>query len=225
MAHKNNYVLDGQIAPSATELTSLLPQEWKWSWYRREVKKHGWRGWQKCDATSNRGKRIGSHVHAMVEALLKGESYTAYLDKDRGILESPKRTSHMWEMAHTVLAELDHGPDMLVEQHLVNHALGIHGTADYITDSIDDLKTSNKISPEYAVQLAIYAACWNEANPADPKTTGRIIRVDKVAKKPYIQKKLYENLSQYLPVVKALRIIWSFINNKPLPDFFKQDVA
>ena len=44
----------------------------------------------------------------------------------------------------------------------------------------------------HAVQLAAYAQAWNEANPNQAIDQGIIVRVDKKAKKPYVQLKEYQ---------------------------------
>ena len=70
MPHQEYIGTDGQKWPSATELTSLLPQPWLMAWYRSAVKKHKWRGWQLCKAQSKRGTIIGSEVHGLIEGFI-----------------------------------------------------------------------------------------------------------------------------------------------------------
>lgn len=221
MPHSDYIGPDGNKWPSATDLTSLLPQDWLWAWYKREVQKHGWRGWQKCNAISNRGKRIGTHVHGLVEAALTGGTYEVWMDAAKRIPEPKRRLDKIHEMAKVLLAEIRADEVEAVELKLISHVYKLHGTTDAIMRDpnypgvfIDDWKTSNGMSTSFPVQLAIYALCWNEMHPELMTAFGRILRVDKKADKAYVQKKVYEGLQDYVPVIDALRTIWDFSNKQ-----------
>src|SRR6266853_3488119 len=87
----SDYLINGVKAPSATELTRLLPDDWLWAYYKREVKKHGWRGWQRAKAHSNRAMRLGTHTHGLVEMALTGTKYVPFLDEANSIPEPERR--------------------------------------------------------------------------------------------------------------------------------------
>lgn len=203
-----NFTEDGDEWPSATGLTHLLPQEWLLNWYKREVKKHGWRGWQKCEATAERGRRIGTHVHSLVEAMLKGDQYNTG--------EPPRRDLKIREMAILLFTNIDKSAILGLEEHLTSDELKIHGTADLICDNkIYDWKTSNGMDDKgFPLQLAIYAKCWNEKHPDQPIEWGEINRVDKKARKAYLQNKVYGPLTKYYPVIEALRVVWDYVNRQ-----------
>lgn len=219
MPHQD-YIVNGDSWPSATDLTALLPKDWLWAWYRREVKKHGWRGWQKCKAASNRGKRIGTHLHGLVEMGLTGRPYTPYLDYAARIIEPKRRLEHLHKMAHKVLEGLRSCDIEKVEEHLVSETLRLHGTVDYILRdelpglSVDDLKTTVSIDNSMPIQLAIYARLWNGTYPDQRIDRGRIRRADKKSPTQHVQLKEFNQLHFYYPVIDALRVIWDYENKK-----------
>jgi len=102
-----------------------------------------------------------------------------------------------------------------IEPHVLSEKLKIHGTADAIVRLKDkselyclDWKTGAHKSIAHAVQLAVYAYCWDK----EPVTSGLIARVDKKSKKLTVHIDEYPNLSQYYPIVEALRTLWEFCN-------------
>jgi hypothetical protein len=201
---------DGTPWPSATELTALLPQPWLLAWYRSAVKKHGWRGWQLCKAQSKRGTTIGSEVHTWLES---------FITKIPLGLEKDKYNSRMY--ADALFDEVNPRVDeyVAIEPHLVSNELRIHGTADMIVrlnyDTglwVGDWKTAAGKSETHPIQLAIYALCWNEEHPEQAVDKGFIARVDKKSKKLGVHIDEYLGLSQYYPVVKALREIYSYVS-------------
>jgi PD-(D/E)XK nuclease superfamily len=115
-----------------------------------------------------------------------------------------------------------------VEPHVKNERLKIHGTADAIARlpegiTVLDWKTSASKSETHPIQLAIYALCWNESCGGGDINTdmdsllvnrGIIARVDKKSKRLGVKLDIYENLSQYYPVIQALRTIWSYQNEE-----------
>lgn len=222
MPHSDYIGTDGTKWPSATDLTHMLPQAWLWAWYKREVQKHGWRGWQKCNAVSERGKRIGTHVHGLIEMGLTGKPYFAWLNETLKIPEPPRRMAKIHEMAKCVLAEIRVDEVETVETKLISQNYHLHGTTDAIMREehlpglmIDDWKTSNQMNTdEFRIQLAIYALCWNEMHPDQMIDRGRILRVDKKAKKTYVQIKRFENLAECIPVIDALRTVWDYANHQ-----------
>jgi hypothetical protein len=216
----SNYTVNGEVWPSATDLTHLLPQDWVLAWYKKEVKAHGWRGWQKCLATSNRGKRMGTHVHGLVERGITGKPYTPYLDEKNKILEPARRLKQLEAWSKALLDTFNKDTPYTIEAKVINKELKIHGTLDaVVTDDelgmkIVDWKTSGSIDPSFGVQLAIYAMCWNDQNPDKIVNVGEIQRIDKKSAKNHVQVKLFPDLQKYYPVVHALRTIWDFVNKQ-----------
>lgn len=213
MPHQDFIGSDGKVWPSATELTSLLPQDWLWSWYRSSVMKHGKRGWQKCKAQSNRGMRIGTEVHGLIESFIKKSqgSVNEYMSIS-GKYDSERIADALFDKVNPLVKEW-----IAVEPHVKDEYLKIHGTADAIVEWADgkpailDWKTSAGKSETHPIQLAIYALCWNDqSNPHPIINRGVIVRVDKKSKKLTVHLDVYENLDQYRPIVQALRIIWEY---------------
>lgn len=203
---------DGTKWPSATELTSLLPQPWIMSWYKSSVKKHGWRGWQKNLATSNRGMKIGTLVHGMIEAYITKASAVPY-DHKYG---ADRIADALYDAVNPVVEDY-----IALEPHLTSKELRIHGTADAIIRlehgeglAVLDWKTGASKSETHPVQLAVYALMWNEANPGMQVDRGLIARVDKKSKGLNVKIDSYAPLAQYYPVIKALRTIWSYQNEE-----------
>lgn len=213
MPHQSYIGSDGKPWPSATELTSLLPQKWLWSWYKASVKKDGWRGWRKCLAQTKRGGTIGSLVHEKLEAYIKKAPAVIY----DGKYGSDRFADALFDAVNPKVSEW-----VAIEPHLVSEELKIHGTADAVVimngdnwlPAILDWKTSAAKSLTHPIQLAVYAACWNEQHPANPVHRGIIARVDKKSKKLGVKLDLYDDLQQYYPVIKSLRTIWSYSNEE-----------
>ena len=209
MPHVEYKGSDGEIWPSATELTALLPKDWVWAWYKGQVKKHGWRGWQKCLATSNRGKRIGSETHACLEWLIKQDS-----DFSPSNAEAMEYAKALFDTVGPRIEDV-----VAVEPHLVSQNLKIHGSADLIVrlngDTglwIGDWKTSDKIDIAHPLQLAVYALCWNEQHPDLRIDQGFIARINKKSSSLKVHVDEYKGLKYYFPVVMALRDIWDYIH-------------
>ena len=166
--------------------------------------------------------RIGTQVHTLLEAFINHQT----------LLESPKDKYNSRQFADALFDALN--PLVLnwnaVEPHLVNETYKIHGTADAIVTmkeglTVLDWKTSASKSITHPIQLAIYALCWND----DPKRSrvdrGVIARVDKKSNKLSVHldiwpdnnpdlKKRHPPLSHFFPIVKALRTIWQYSNDK-----------
>jgi len=211
MPHVDYIGSDSKPWPSATELTNLLPQPWLWSWYKSSVRKSGWRGWQKCKAQSNRGMKIGSLVHSMLEAYITKVPAVPY-DQKYG---ADRIADALYDKVNPLIETW-----ISIEPHLKSEELKIHGTADAIVKlkeypglRVLDWKTAANKSETHAIQLACYSICWNEINP-DKVNTGVIARVDKKSKKLTVHLDVYDNLEQYRPIVKALRTVWEYSQEK-----------
>lgn len=222
----SDFLINGAKAPSATELTRLLPNDWLWAYYQREVKKYGWRGWQRCKAHSNRAMRLGTHTHGFVEMALTGSIYIPYMDPINKIQEPERRIKLVKAWAKALVETTQKDTIQQVELKVVNEDLYEHGTIDGIVfdDELDalkaiDWKTSGSIGIDYPIQLAIYARCWNAKNLKKIRS-GEIQRVDKELKSAkaqksgehHVQVKRFDDLAQYYPVIDALHTIWDYCN-------------
>ncbi len=213
MAHQDFIGPDGQPWPSATGLTHLLPQPWVMAWYKASVKRHGWRGWVKNLAQSNRGQRIGTEVHDLLESFINRTPPPA----TSGKYDSQAYADALFDKVNPMVEDW-----VQTETHLVNTEYKVHGTTDMIVRLnhrpglwIGDWKTSAaKDVLTHPVQLAIYALGWNEANPGQAIDQGFIARVDKKSKGLNVKIDEYQGLKAYFPVIKALREIWTY-TNKP----------
>lgn len=217
----SDFLIDGEKAPSATELTRLLPQDWLWAYYQKEVKKHGWRGWQRAKAHSNRAMRLGTHTHGVVEEMLTGKQYKAYGDEEQTIVEPERRMVRVRAWAKALAETTQKDTVEKVELKVTDRLRKEHGTVDCVVmdDEIGrkvvDWKTSGSIGIDYPIQLAIYARCLG----LDAKT-GEIQRVDKELKSEkakesgehHVQVKRFDNLEQYYPVVDALHTLYDYVN-------------
>jgi hypothetical protein len=216
MAHTPTFI-DGKSQPSVTEVLGIVGKPFLWTWYKREVAKHGWRGWVKCDAISNRGKRIGTHAHGFIEEGLGGPRYTPWMYEDRKILEPKRRIDLAKSLAQLVLDWLKDNKIELVamEQKLLCREDKFGGTFDAVLRYgnvliIADWKTSNSIDKWYAVQISAYIKAWNENHPDQLIDTGVVVRMDKKAKKPYLQIVQYNGTGRYYKVFKGLREAYAF---------------
>jgi PD-(D/E)XK nuclease superfamily protein len=211
MPHVDYIGPDGQKWPSATELTALLPQAWLWSWYKSAVKKHGRRGWQLCKAQSKRGATIGTEVHTLLEYFIHPDQPTSPIS---GKYESQQFADALFDRVNPLVDEW-----VAIEPHLVSETLKLHGTADAVIRmagttglTMLDWKTSASKSETHPIQLCVYAMLWNESHPDQRIDRGVIARVDKKSKRLGVKLDEYAPLSQYIPVVKALREIYSYVN-------------
>lgn len=209
MPHVDYIGSDNTTWPSATQLTKMLPADWLWAWYKHEVEKNGWAGWQACKKRSDDGAKLGSEVHAVIENRIKETtvvvSKEAYEIGSALFTEAAKRVES-WEA---------------IEPHLVSQELRLHGTADAVVrlDNetglyILDWKTSFKKDISHPIQLAIYAYCWNETHPGLTVDTGLIVRVDKKSTKLTVKIDEYKSLKDFYPIIKALRQVWDYANQQ-----------
>jgi hypothetical protein len=211
MPHQAYIGSDGKPWPSATELTSIIPQPWILSWYRNSVFKYGKRGWQKNLATSNRGMKIGSLVHGMIEAYITKAPAVPY-DQKYG---ADRIADALYDKVNPMVQDY-----IEIEPKVVSERLKIHGTADAIVRlehgeglAVLDWKTGASRSETHPIQLACYSLAWNETHPGLQVDKGIIARVDKKTKALNVHIDTYAPLSQYYPVVQALRTIWAYQND------------
>jgi hypothetical protein len=217
--------INGKKAPSATELTRLLPQDWLWAHYKKHVRAHGWRGWQWCNAHSARAMRLGTHTHYLVEKELSHlPTEVCYMDEAKTIPEPERRMKLVRAWAKALVGTTTKDQITEIEKKVVNQELSEHGTIDAIAVEDDanrffvkDWKTSGSISIDYPIQLAIYNRCL-ESLGYNMAGYGEIERVDKELKSQkaqasgehHVQIKRFEHLDQYYPVIDALHVIWNY---------------
>lgn len=225
-------IINGVKAPSATELTRLLPQDWLWAYYKKHVKLHGWRGWQWCNAHSNRAMRLGTHTHSLVEAALKREPepgcWMFPTTHESNVREPERRMNLVRAWAKALLDTTTKDAIKELEKKVINQELSEHGTIDALAMEDEgmryfpkDWKTSGSISIDYPIQLAIYNRCL-ESLGYNMAGYGEIERVDKELKSQkaiksgehHVQIRRFENLSQYYPIVDALHVIWNYVNGR-----------
>jgi hypothetical protein len=216
MGHSQT-IIDDKRVPSVTETLSVVGKAFLWTWYKREVAKHGARGWAKCDAVSNRGKRIGTHMHGFIEEGLGGPAYTPWMYEERRILEPKRRVSLAKTLAKLVLDWLSDNKIKVVakEQKVISREDRYGGTFDAILEFsqmlvMADWKSSNSMDKWYTVQVAAYIKAHNENHPEAPINSGVVVRADKKAKKPYLQINQYHNVERYYRLFKACREIYDF---------------
>lgn len=215
MGHSQT-IIDGQPAPSVTEVMAVVGKAFLWQWYGREVKKHGYRGWMKCEATANRGKRMGTHMHGMIEEGLGGPAYTPWMNQEKHIMDSPRRIAKCRELAKLVLDWLKDSKIKVLaqEQKVISREDMFGGTFDAILEFggapvMADWKSSNSMDRWYAVQVAAYIKAWNETHDLQINS-GVVVRADKKAKKAYLQINQYSNLDRYYRLFKACKEIYDF---------------
>lgn len=158
---------------------------------------------------SEEGKLIGTQVHERLEHLVLKQPIVEYETR------AGEYAQAIYNAVHHTIEEY-----VKIEPHLISETLKLHGTADCITRInyrtglwVDDYKTSYQKDIGHPIQLAIYAYCWNEHN--DEKIDqGRIIRIDKKSKNLNVRIDEYLGLSQYVPVIKALREIWDYLHRE-----------
>jgi len=162
---------EGKTIPSVTQVIGILDKDWLWMWYWREVKKHGWRGWQKCKATSNRGMKFGTDVHMLVYNLLVFAHPELGLKQEPEIfLSKPSRHMEARKAAESIfnwLVDHEYTP-LSLEEHLNDEQYGFHGTFDGVFEKdgkryLVDFKTGSEISITYDLQMGGYILAHPES--------------------------------------------------------------
>lgn len=121
----------------------------------------------------------GTVAHAMVEGWLKGQNHV--------VTNAPAETTEKAHNAFVQFREWAAQTKLTIvstEESLVSPTHMFGGTLDAVSvkgeRALVDWKTSNRVYPEYAVQLAAYGLLWNENHPDQPITGGyHLIRFDK----------------------------------------------
>ena len=203
MPHQDYVGSDGQVWPSVTQLTRLLPQGWLWAWYKHSVEKDGWAGWCANKKKSEDGMALGTQVHSEIEGLIKGEQ------------EACNEAQALYDHVEPCIEEW-----VEIEPHLICNEHKFAGTADAIVEQSNssglwvlDWKTSFSKDDAHPIQLAAYAMAWNESRE-DKIDKGLIVRVDKKDDLCNVKVDEYLDLHKYFPIVIALRAIWGYTEHE-----------
>lgn len=173
--HKGYYLSDGKTrVPGVTTILSRYKEaggliHWAWNLGKegkdyREVRD------QAADA--------GTMAHAAVEAWIHQRPYTFSGDPDVCV-RANKAFDAFREWADQTQLRVTH-----TEVPLVSEIHKFGGTLDSIlvrnNRAVGDWKSSNKIYPEYLIQVAAYGKLWEEHFPDEPITGGyHLLRFDK----------------------------------------------
>lgn len=201
MGH-TSFILDGEPIPSVTEVISVINKPYLYGWFAKH-------GWKECERIKREAGELGSRLHDAIESYLRGESR-----------DLSGRELVMLEMFRSWRIENDFRP-MELEKKVVSRQHRYHGTFDALGtfgDSselvICDWKTSSSINDEYALQLAAYAAAYEEETGIGI-TNGLIVRMDKKAtSKKQFEVKEFKNLPRFFDVFLDCLSLWNFVNKK-----------
>ena len=219
MPHVKFIAPNGEHWPSVTEVLRVSDQPWKWRWYGSEVKKHGYRGWQKCDAMGKRGMSFGTDFHTRLYDLLNFKFFAVPIPSPMVWVSAPRFRDKVSECVQVVYDYvIDSGVKVIaLEQHLVNEKDRYHGSFDAVVESPEglievwDWKTNNQEDPYHAVQLSAYAAAFGIKGAVCDR--GRVIQVDKKAKTPKVKAHVFTDLHFYYDLFLALRDNWDFAHS------------
>lgn len=186
----------GEQWPSVTEVLGIVAKPFLMDWYKREVYKSGLAGWQKCEKIYEDGCNFGTEAHNALET---------------------------WNLAHPVAEMiydqfLPHVYEFIAQEvKVVNNKYRYHGTADAIVRMegeqglwVLDWKTSNTTTDWYTVQMAAYAAAWNEEHPDQMIDQAICVHYDKKLKTPKLKVTKYYGLKQYFKAFVACREVLDF---------------
>ncbi len=148
---------DGNYYPSVTTILEAYP---KGARFEQWLKDMG----NEADQVVERAAIQGTNVHAAVEILLKG-----------GTVEWLQYTLDEWKMILRFREFFSQVSPVLVaiEYNLISGTIGTGGTIDMVCTIggerwLIDTKTSGDIYDNHYIQLAVYAAMWNEIHPEIP---------------------------------------------------------
>jgi len=187
---------DGEKWPSVTEVLGIVAKPWLLSWYKSAVEKKGWEGWQDCVKTYDEGCAYGTAAHDALEK---------------------------WDLTNPA-AKLIHDEFLpqvqefvAQEKKLISEAHRYHGTADFICRMegetglwVGDWKTSNTFSDWYMVQMAAYAAAWNETHPDQIIDQAVCVHYNKKLKTPKVKVTRYYGLKDYFKAFVSCREVMDF---------------
>jgi len=168
------FLSDGTRVPSVTTVLSRFKEasglmHWAWA-LGKEGKDYREERDKAADA--------GTLAHAAVEAWIKDEPYAFAGDPDV-CKKASKAFDAFMEWATQSHLKVTH-----TEVGLVSEKYKFGGTLDAILignrRAMGDWKSSNRIYPEYLVQVAAYGKLWEEHHPEEPIDGGfHLLRFDK----------------------------------------------
>lgn len=154
-----HYYKDGKLVdpgtlgayPSVTTILAIRDKPYLRQW-REAI------GPEAADARQSSSAALGTAVHSLCESIINGLP----------VSPSPEELPFVQGFIHW--REKFQPNNMVAEIFLESHALGYAGTADLVCmidgdPWIVDFKTSKKINPEYALQLAAYKEAYEESKP------------------------------------------------------------
>lgn len=148
------YEIDGNYYPSVTTVLDAYPKGERFNQWLKDLGNN-------AQEVLERAGEQGSNVHSGIEKLLKGFE----LNFDEYTLDEWKMILKFKDFYDAVNPQLE-----AIEHNLVSKLIGVGGTIDLVCSInsvrwLIDFKTSSAIYDNHYVQLATYAAMWNEAYP------------------------------------------------------------
>lgn len=170
---KDGYKLNGRSVPGVTTILNRFKESGAlihWAW------KQGMEGRDYREA-KQAAADAGTLAHAMIEAHIRGRSFTMPPGTAPDIAERAERAfAAFLRWAATFRFEPRETEVSLVSE---KHRFG--GTLDVVALDgglcIGDFKTSKDIYFDHLLQLGGYSVLWNEAHPDRPVERGFILRV------------------------------------------------
>jgi hypothetical protein len=198
MAHREKHFIDGELAPSVTEVLAVIDKPFLKIWYGRL-------GLEKAQAYLKETQELGRNVHSAIEGYFRGEPTP----------ELTQQEARMFSLFRQWALDTKFTPTEL-ELHVESKHWKFHGTFDAVGHFGDgklvicDWKTSSMIDDTYGAQLAAYATALREQHGIEVND-GLIVRVDKKldAKKP-LEVKRFENFPMYFSLFEHCLEVWKF---------------
>lgn len=199
------HTIDGKPVPSVTQVIGLYQPDGLVRW-------RGYIGNEAADKVCREATDFGTRVHDAIERILRGNAPFINTTDPVSLLAGKAVD---WLRGHGMRP-------LEIESHLESKKHMYGGTADFIYEregrlGVGDWKTSKQHSVTHWLQLAAYAAAWNEAHRKTWKTgisEGYIVRVDKKDLSADIDAKPYGRLKEAFDVFKGLRGLYAFLNNE-----------
>jgi CRISPR/Cas system-associated exonuclease Cas4 (RecB family) len=197
--HREKVYIDGILAPSVTEVLSVVRKPFLEFW-------RGKNGNAKCEQILRESQDIGKNLHSMIEAYFRGETLEEHTGPELRMFLLFKK----WALESRI-------SPIELELSMESKQYKYHGTCDFIGKLGDrlvivDWKTSSMMDDLHAVQLAAYAQMYKEQF-GEVIEDGMIVRMDKkAAAKKAFEVKEYRLLHNYFDVFEHCLGVWKFIN-------------
>jgi len=207
------YNIDGEKYPSVTTILQVIAKPGLMYFYG----KHGIEG---AEEKKMEAADIGTLAHQTIEKILKGEIILTQQDIQKIIKGDLEPLSKVEARAEKPVAaflkwrEKVNFKPIKMELTVYSKKFKYAGTLDavgFIKDklSIIDFKTSNKIWPEYALQIAAYKSAYEEMT-GERVSSRWIIRLDK--KKPFFEAKSFRAHNKDMRAFKHALKLWYHLN-------------